>query len=143
MTGVAVVLVVLAGVAYLTLRRARPVGVALNPWPYVMRENTRYRFERMWPTDPAAPICNATPPAELLRTLDAAGLSLTRCCQQPHPLRPGVAHVGIVVPRERVRSDVPFSQHYTWVEPGPDPRVARTRPRPAWWRRALLRLATS
>lgn len=142
MTGLVVAAVVLAAGFYVALRRVTPVGVGLNPWRYIARLNWRQRWERNLP-EPGTSICDADPPADLIRELNGryvGFIGLTRC-YMPHGALPrGGAHVGLVVADSRDGFG-PLYSAYTWLELRTEP-VRRPRRRDARWRRWLIRLAT-
>jgi hypothetical protein len=136
MIGFAVAVLFVIGLVWLALVRMKPQAAVLNPWPYVLRCSPAERFERNLP-EPGQPICGAVPPVEVLRDLAARGDSITACYMEPHGRRDGIAHTGIIPKRSNSRSAFSF----TWVDRPPILRSPTWRL--AWWRRALIRLASA
>lgn len=147
MIGLLIALGLVALVVFVGLRRSMPVGVALDPWPYIVRMPARDRFQQDVARDGVA--CEAVPPRDLLRSLEAIHpgfRGLTRCWIEPHrprpaavgvwsgPTRASVAHVGLLITREG-------SHSYTWIE-GLRPEPTYRPRRRALWRRVLIRVAT-
>ena len=131
MTGLAVVTGVLTLALYVALRRATPNGVVLDPWPFILRRSSTDRFMMNLP-EPGEDVCGAHPPREVLRELGARGDAITACYYRPHPIRPGIAHVGLIPGKPPHWLGVFTS--YTWIEPGDLPGPTY---RLAGWRRAL------